>query len=549
MKKLVGAFALVMLLGAMLTPASASHQTYQKLANIQGTSSLGLGLDGAGLATAVYDATDDSWVSVRKAGSKFGPGVKLDSGLVYNEMAFSQSDNGNAIAVVDDGTEMRAAVRIGASNGFGPMRRVSNTATGPPILPTAVMSNSGRAAMAWLESPANDVYASIYQGGSWTSPELIDSGDQLDSPQLGADAAGNLLLVWVEQGGGTPAIHGATSAAGDGTFEAPETIETLDYGDGAEPRLAVNEAGDAVLTYSDAVETSVCGVDCSFFWHETRYGNVDGTFAEPEYTPTNGEAGWGAGSAEPSIDDNGVATVLFSMTVKDVGPSLIARVSDTNGTLGSVQSIDATFSDGDEMFASDGGGGEFTAVWIDGDTVFEATTSSGTFGAAHMLAGPGLTFVDEAAVARNDSGAHVSGWVDDVMPHAGVVGTGPILIQGTETSDTINGTNGPDTANLEAGNDTFNGRGGNDKATGEEGSDKINGGGGADNLDGGAGGDVLTGGPANDTLKGGGGNDRLDGSKGKTNKNILDGGAGKDTCIKRSRKDVLRSCEKVVKRF
>jgi Ca2+-binding RTX toxin-like protein len=232
------------------------------------------------------------------------------------------------------------------------------------------------------------------------------------------------------------------------------------------------------------------------------------------------------------------------------------------------------------------GAGEFTAVWAndhdqDGQVneTWRSSTSAGIFETPHQISPDDDDSAFSVGGDRNALGQTISVWLlftDRIAPQVTPVAEGTPPAFGSESDDSLEGTGGDDVAYLLGGNDTYGGGGGNDSIYGGSGNDNLNGGTGSDLVDGGSGadtaaggdgddtllgrggGDKLKGGGGTDTLKGGGGNDVLDGggvaalrASGAATSHggeLLIGGAGKDTCFRYSKKDVLKSCEIVKKR-
>jgi len=97
---------------------------------------------------------------------------------------------------------------------------------------------------------------------------------------------------------------------------------------------------------------------------------------------------------------------------------------------------------------------------------------------------------------------------------------------------TLNGGEGDDVLKGGAGADTLNGGAGNDMLDGGAGNDDLFGGDGNDVLKGGAGNDRLVGGAGADQLDGGAGDDVLDGGNDEV-KDVVVGGPGRDTFLRR----------------
>jgi Ca2+-binding RTX toxin-like protein len=119
--------------------------------------------------------------------------------------------------------------------------------------------------------------------------------------------------------------------------------------------------------------------------------------------------------------------------------------------------------------------------------------------------------------------------------------TGPVVILGGRSGDTITASNGTDYIFADgyapteagygtnpAGDDVINALGGDDFVYGSRGNDRINGGTGNDMVDGGDGNDTLNGGTGEDEINAGAGDDTLNGGAGS---DMIDGGAGTDTLV------------------
>jgi len=111
---------------------------------------------------------------------------------------------------------------------------------------------------------------------------------------------------------------------------------------------------------------------------------------------------------------------------------------------------------------------------------------------------------------------------------------------GSELADTLTGDAGPNFIRGRAGNDTIAGGGGGDNLRGEEGNDVLAGGPGNDKMGGGPGNDRLAGGPGIDALSGDEGNDVLSGDAGGDR---LSGDLGDDRLVGGAGDDHLRGRE------
>ena len=111
-----------------------------------------------------------------------------------------------------------------------------------------------------------------------------------------------------------------------------------------------------------------------------------------------------------------------------------------------------------------------------------------------------------------------------------------MVLQGTNSADSLYGYAGDDTIAGLGGNDRLYGGDGEDTLSGDFGNDYLYGQDGNDQLDGGAGNDYLSGGNDDDTLRGGAGDDRLYGDNGN---DVLNGRGGNDCLLGGKGLDIL----------
>lgn len=528
---------------AMMGPmASATDGGTQVLTSQGGTDEVGVGLDDNGTATAVWDETYGIYYASRELGGRFGVAVPIKNVDTPSEMVFHQSPNGNAIVVWTDvggaTANVRAAVRIGQGNGFGPGEVISGSFTNAAFIDAAI-SDSGRAVVGWTNGGSEPAAVAVLSnGGTFAAPVTLEAGNAALNTKVGIDGSGNAIAVWDHDTQSDDRIEGAVASL-SGSFGPAFTIEQLGQGAG-EPEIDVNNSGAVALAYEDVVPADECTDSCSLFRVETRFGDINGTFNPVQPTPVNNEAGYGPGAHEVVLDESNRMALLTSTNVNGQA-NVLARVSDESGILGPVQVLsDAAAVSGPTIGNAgldiDAGGGEFTAAWVNDDNgdntvneVYQAETTGGTFGASHQVSPTVDDSAEGTEVARDGSGRSVviwDGWIDPTgySAAASPVEGNSALTLGTETKDRLKGTSLIDEAFLGGGDDIFNGAGGNDLLNGEAGNDKLTGAGGAD---------ILKGGPGNDILNGGSG------------KNRIIGGPGRDVCHF-NKGDVLKSCERKI---
>ncbi len=535
----------VSLVGAVaLVPASATDDPVQTLSAYGLNSSVvQVGIDDAGTATAAWSEAGALLVVRRPEAGKFVEPQSLATSGV-SEASLDVASNGKAVIAFSGGMaggELIVAVRNAANSDFGPPEVL--VPEGDPSFVTgaeAKISESGRAVVVWTSDttgePTRIMGALSDPTGDFGSSDVIDSGANLQNPEVDVDATGRALAVWDHTAASVPDEIVAAAAGASGDFGAPRVIETLEQGPGA-PDVAVNASGDAVLAHVDFTSE---GEGVSRDKVEARYGSVDGTFGgfqnltDPS-TPT------AASEVEAAIDDGGRAAVMASLTVQGEHGIYVA-VSDTSGTFAaaSMQPVsphDRVAGPGvpRRSYEIAAGGGEFTAFWINdhdddaANEVWTATSTNGVFGSAHRLSPEDDDSPDRAHGARNANGDVVAGWLlfgDALSVQVSPVAPGPDPIFGDDGDDTLTGTRAGEAIYAAKGNDVVNAGGGGDDVFGEQGNDR---------LAGEAGGDGLFGGPGRDTLIGGPGTDSFD------------GGGGRDTCVlsSKSERSRAKSCERI----
>lgn len=552
------AFA-VALVGLSLAPSvRANHEPIQILGQ-DPTSSVMVGLDSAGTATAVWSEAATIRYATRPLGEFFGVPRTLGSGAV-SEFFFDESSNGNA-AIVWSGNitegKLLVSVRLGPDAPFSTPQVIMGPSSQQPADARVAVSNSGRAAIVWKENaPTQLIRAALSDNsGVFGTPITLASGPPAQNPVIGVDGAGAAIAVWDDANGEIR----LASAPASGSFGAPTTIEALEQGPGM-PDVAVNGSGQAVVVWEDFTSAAQCaGLPvCSSGIVEASYGDVSGTFGRSQEITDPGTPTASLG-CEAAIDTSGAAGVICSLTPDGVY-GVYVSISDPSGVFGGLQAVSPREyiggpGVGRTAFELAAGGGEFTAFWAndhDGDGVLNeawtASTSGGVFGAAHQMSPESTEDVGIVHGARDDGGRAVGTWIlrIDSIDHAQVSPAAPGVppIYGTEHDDDLDGTENDDLVALLGGNDTFRAGGGNDSVDGGAGSDDLDGGSGDDLLTGAGGGDNLVGADGTDVLKGGGGKDVLDGGRGKDK---LIGGKGRDTCYV-TKGDKTKGCERVVQK-
>lgn len=143
-------------------------------------------------------------------------------------------------------------------------------------------------------------------------------------------------------------------------------------------------------------------------------------------------------------------------------------------------------------------------------------------------------------------GVEVFDFLGNQISAANVLSVTGSVIDGDETSETLNGSDNADLILAAAGDDSVNGNDGNDSILGDIGNDTLNGDEGDDVINGGLYSDVLNGGAGNDDIRGNRGNDTIDGGadhdilRGGAKNDSMLGGTGNDTIYGQADNDTLK---------
>ncbi len=126
----------------------------------------------------------------------------------------------------------------------------------------AAMAEDGSGGVVYLKKTGgrNHVFVSRFDGGAWSPPFRVDSGQEFDSswPRIAAANRGRLLISWVQEFGvGTDRMFSATLDPGAETFQAPVPVD-FNVGEATSsfPDLAMNAGGQAYLAYLVVTDTS-----------------------------------------------------------------------------------------------------------------------------------------------------------------------------------------------------------------------------------------------------------------------------------------------------
>jgi hypothetical protein len=324
-------------------------------------------VDPAGNAVAIWErhvgGEEIVEASERPAGSDWSepdvlslPGEEGKRSLVTIDAA------GNAIAVwvTEESISsfvIRSAVRP-PGGAWSEPEDVSDTisAAGSPML---AIDAASEAVAVWtaFDNPDVIVQAAVRSAsGEWSEPDDISPAGEdvaaLEAPDVAIDAAGNAIAVW-RLGGTTHIVQAAIRPAGQEDWAAPDDLSDAGQ-NGAEPAVAMNDAGDAV-----AVWTHVDGTD-------TVQGAVRpmaGTWAEPADLSDGGQE---AGQPDVAIDEAGEAVAVWH---RFDGSDFIVQgsVRSAGGDWAEPDDLSASGHDGMSPVVAMNGAGSAVAMWYRSD--------------------------------------------------------------------------------------------------------------------------------------------------------------------------------------
>jgi len=266
-----------------------------------------------GRAVAVWiqsDGTrDDIWSNrfTSADGWSFAQRIENNSSLEASGPQVAVNASGNAVAVWAHSDGVRSDIwsnRYTPSDGWGSAGRIETNNAGPASAPQVTLDAQGNAVAVWQQSNGTrfDIWSNRYTNDGWGAAERIETGNEDASvtPQVGSDAQGNAVAVWVHSAG-TRQIwsNRYTRSGGWGTSERIDTNNT----DAREPRVAVDPSGSAVAVWKQS------GAGGDSIW-SNRYAPSGGWAAAQRI---DSETVGTRPDAQVAIDDDGNAIAIWSV--------------------------------------------------------------------------------------------------------------------------------------------------------------------------------------------------------------------------------------------
>jgi hypothetical protein len=223
--------------------------------------------DFSGAVTFDYTITDGNatdtatvTVTVNKAWDK-APTLIEDKTDEASTSQIAVNANGDAMAIwlQKDGTYYcvygRAYIK---GSGWKPIQKIRNSTTSDAVAPQIALDNNGNAIAIWEQNDGtrDAIFVNHYTASTqtWGGEMEIDSGAADTSlPQIAIDSNGNAIATWCEKdhtAGTRYDIWASRYTLDSGWWGQARLIEHQDAGDANAPQIAMDDDGNAIVTWS-----------------------------------------------------------------------------------------------------------------------------------------------------------------------------------------------------------------------------------------------------------------------------------------------------------
>ncbi|MBI5310154.1 MAG: PKD domain-containing protein [Actinobacteria bacterium] len=272
-----------------------------------------VGIDDSGRTYAFFVRSNGAnyiaQVAEKPAGGAWGAATNLSAaGADVSTIAGAVNGDGDAIAVWVRGNTYQVSYK--PSGGAWEAATSPPGATGTPQGGMhAVINANGDAAAGWDRIPVGTWYSDlVYRpaAGPFAAPNLQLSSNNTDAGQgsLGIDGSGNVSILYRDWPPGSNGLKVKTRAASNGAITTATVVANAAPPSISNPRIAVNESGDAV-----AVWERVVGADTLI-----QASQRTGTNGAWSVTPINLTSPGSGASSNPrvAIDGQGNALVTWN---------------------------------------------------------------------------------------------------------------------------------------------------------------------------------------------------------------------------------------------
>ncbi len=285
------------------------------------------------------------------------------------ELAFDA--NGNAIAIWSQTFTTRLSIYAS--------HYLKGTGWGAPVLlevstyiasqPQVAMNDNGDAIAVWQQTSAtsSNIWASHYDGTSWSVPALIETDDTGSAgfPQINIDNSGNALAVWRHHDGTRNNVMANRYTAGDGWGTAA-LIESVDTDNVSGIKMAMDGSGNALVVW-DQYDGNRDNIWANRFDSNTT--SWDGAVQID-----NNDTG-GAYTAQITMNDAGNAVAIWQQR-DGIDDNIAANTYIAGSGWGTAEVIDNRTERADYMNVAIDANGNALAIWQQSDGAFESVYSN-----------------------------------------------------------------------------------------------------------------------------------------------------------------------------
>jgi len=179
---------------------------------------------------------------------------RLDiSEMQVSDHEVATNENGDTVAIwkqaLSGVNTIWAATYDEESGVLGDPTDITSGNGGLAFMPNVAMDAAGNTVAVWcqMEGGFFSIYANIYDyaSGTWGAVEELDSqgGGHAFSPRLVMDASGNSMAVWYQHDGARFSIFSSRYDAQANEWGEPELVEDNDAGDAYHPQIDGNDSG------------------------------------------------------------------------------------------------------------------------------------------------------------------------------------------------------------------------------------------------------------------------------------------------------------------
>lgn len=352
-----------------------------------------------GLIGPALVSADDIWLPASDLSAAGGPATAAKSAI---------DGTGGAIVVWRrfDGSgsaQIQVATRTPQTGAWSSPRTLASDDVN---VPDVAADAAGNATVVWKRFDGNNYViqaASKSSLGLWSTTAITvsQSGQNANDPDVAMDANGSATVVWKRFDGNNFVIQ-ASSRPPSGIWETPTTISVAGA-DASNPHIAADSAGNLVATWKrfNGANNVV----------EVARRNVGSAWSAPQVLSATGQS---ANGPQVAVGPSGTAAITWFRSDGTSSVVEAAKGSTTSG-FGAPQALSATGQDAVNARVAIDGAGNAVVVWrrYNGTRdVVQASTSppGGPWGAAETISQPAQD-ANSPDVAMDAAGKTLITWV------------------------------------------------------------------------------------------------------------------------------------------